>query len=62
MLKGSNNESGIWHFLCSGLLYSSEELAHWSKGRVDGSQTEGPWFDPHVKQKLFTTSLMDVVG
>ena len=29
---------------------------------VDGSQSEGPRFDPHVTQKLFIKSYMDVVG
>ena len=37
-------------------------LALWSRGRVDGSQSEGPGFDPHVSQKVFPKSLMDVVG
>ena len=38
------------------------ELVVWSWGIVDGSQLEGPRFDPHVGQKLFTISKMDVVG
>ena len=29
------------------------ELALWSRGRVDGSQSEGPRFDPCVTLKLF---------
>ena len=31
-------------------------LALWSRGRIDGSQSEGPRFDPHIRQKLFTIS------
>ena len=31
-------------------------LALWSKGRKDGSQSEGLWFDHHVSLKLFTKS------
>ena len=29
------------------------ELALWSRGRVDGSESEGPRFNPHVRTKLF---------
>ena len=29
------------------------ELVLWTKGRVDGSLSEGPWIDPHVRQKPF---------
>ena len=32
------------------------ELALWSRGRVVGSQPEGPRFDPHVSLKRFTKS------
>ena len=33
------------------------ELALWSRDRrVDGSQSEGPQFDPRVRYKLFTIS------
>ena len=40
----------------------SQEFALWSRGRVDGSQSEGPRFDPCVSQKLFTKYYMEVVG
>ena len=33
-----------------------KELALWSWGRVDGSQSEGLRFDPHVSQKFFLQS------
>ena len=36
----------------------TKELALCSRGRVDGSQSEGPQFDPPVCRKLF----MDIVG
>ena len=44
--------------ICSYLVtYSiSTELALWSKSRVDGSLSEGPRFDPHLRQKCFTIS------
>ena len=28
----------------------------WSRGRVDGSQSDGPQFDPHVSLELSTKS------
>ena len=37
-------------------------IALWSRGRLDGSKSEGPWFDLHVRQKLLTISQMDVLG
>ena len=27
------------------------KLPLWSRGRVDGLQSEGPWFDPHAGPK-----------
>ena len=33
----------------------------WSCGRVEGSLSEGPAFDPHVWPNLFTISWMEVV-
>ena len=41
----------VKHFL--GFLH---ELALWSRGRVDGSQLEGPRFDPHASLNIFTIS------
>ena len=37
-------------------------IALWSRGRVDGSHSEGPRFDPTASRKLFTISQMDVEG
>ena len=30
-----------------------QELPLWSRGRVDGSRSGGPRFDPHVRPKTF---------
>ena len=32
------------------------EIPLWSRGRVDGSQSEELWFDPRVRRKLLTIS------
>ena len=38
------------------------ELALWSRGWEDGSQSEGPRFDPHVRKKRFTIYVLAVFG
>ena len=40
----------------------TQKLPIWSRGRVEGSPSEGPRFDHHVCRKPFTISWMDVVG
>ena len=46
-----------WDFSFFGL-----RLTIWSRGRVDRLLSEGPRFNLHVSQKLFTKSHMNVVG
>ena len=42
-------------------LHVKKQLALWSRGRVDCSQSEGPRFNSLVCLKHFNTSQMDVV-
>ena len=42
--------------------YHLQELALWSRGRVDDSSSARPGFYSHLRRKCFTISKMNVVG